>query len=108
MLPSIDINFIWQKAAQRNVEWSIHALNRLAVLPYTVRDIETSLEKADVIEIYSQQHRYLPDCLTLSFLETTIPIHCVVAVNEASDLILIVTVYQPSEDKWEHDWKTRK
>ena len=83
-------------------------MQELAAEPLTVRDVEMALERADVIEDYSHRHRFLPDCLTLAYDRSGQPIHCVVALNEPNDYILIVTVYSPSVEEWEDDWRTRK
>jgi len=34
--------------------------------------------------------------------------HAVVAIDEERDRILMVTVYLPTEEEWENDWRTRK
>ena len=100
--------FIRQKAAERRIKWSRHALNELAQESASVGDVETALHQAAVIEDYSHLHRYLPDCLALANVFTDVPIHCVIAVNIPQDYILIVTVYRPTEQEWEDDWRTRK
>ncbi len=74
----------------------------------SVRDVEIALEQAEVIEDYPHLHRFLPDCLVLAFDNLGQPIHCVVALNEPHDYILIVTVYRPSLEEWENDWRTRR
>ncbi len=53
-------------------------------------------------------HRPLPDCLALAFVDLNEPIHVVVAMNGPRDYILIVTVYRPTVEEWENDWRTRK
>jgi hypothetical protein len=53
-------------------------------------------------------HRPLPDCLVLTWLVANVPVHAVIALDPDRDRILMVTVYQPSEEEWEDDWKTRK
>jgi hypothetical protein len=100
--------FIRQKAAQRRVEWSRHALGRLATEPSTVDDVEVALQRAEVIEDYPHLHRHLPDCLVLAHVMAIGAIHCVVAVNQSADSILMVTVYRPSEKEWTSDARTRK
>ncbi len=89
-------------------KWSRHALNELAAEPVTVEEVETALRQAEVIERYPSQHRYLPDCLTLIFVTSEMPLHCVVALDQIQDYILIVTVYQPNAEEWENDCRTRK
>ena len=100
--------FIQQKALDRRVKWSRHGLSELAQESFTVTDIELALELAKVIEDYSHQHRFLPDYLVLAWVFEAHPVHCVVAINEHHDYILIVTVYQPSQEEWQNDWRTRK
>ncbi len=100
--------FICQKATEHKVKWTRHALSRLAAMPMTVSEVEVSLQKAEVVEEYPHLHRYLPDCLVLAFISTDRPIHCVVAINEPQDYVLIVTIYQPTNQEWQNDWQTRK
>lgn len=101
-------HFIRQKATEGRVKWSRHALNELASEPVTVPDVENALRQAEVIEDYPHLRRYLPDCLVLAYTESGQVLHCVVAINVSSDSILIVTVYTPTEEEWENDWRTRK
>lgn len=100
--------FIRRKAVERNVKWSTHALKELTPEPFTVTDVEDALQHTEVIEDYPHLHRFLPDCLVLAFDNFPQPIHCVVALNEMRDYILIVTVYRPTAEEWEDDWRTRK
>jgi len=99
--------FIRQKAKERKVKWSRHALAELASEPVSVSEVEAALQKAEVIEMYAHLHRHLPDCLVLAFA-SGMPIHCVVALNEPQDYILIVTIYRPTSEEWQDDWRTRK
>jgi hypothetical protein len=100
--------FIRKNAIERRVKWTRHALNELVAEPVSVNDVEVALGQAEVIEEYPHLRRYLPDCLVLAFVSPDQPIHCVVALNEPQDYILIVTIYQPDVEEWEDDWKTRK
>ena len=100
--------FIRRKAIERQIKWSRHALAELASEPVSVVDVEVALEQAQVIEDYPHLYRYLPDCLILAFVSAGWPIHCVIALNEPQDYVLIVTIYQPDVEEWEDDWKTRK
>ena len=108
MEPLIEPTFIRRKATQRNVRWSQHALGELASEEITVQDVLVALQQGIVIETYPHRHRFLPDCLVLAFDPNKEPIHCVVAANEPEDYLLIVTIYRPSPEIWEDDWKTRK
>ena len=64
-------------------------------------------QSCELIEDHPTQHRSLPDCLVLGWLTASEPLHAVVAIDQDKDRILIVTVYRPSEEEWEHDWRTR-
>jgi hypothetical protein len=88
--------------------WSRHAVAELAVEGWKRRQVEGALLNSEVIEDYPTLNRPLPDCLVLAWMTSTTPVHVVVAIDQGLDRILVVTVYQPSEEEWEDDWKTRK
>ena len=100
--------FIRAMAADGRVKWSRHALGKLGAETVTVRDVESALQQAQVIEDYPHLHRHLPDCLVLVLVSAGNPIHCVVALDEVTNFILVVTVYRPLEKEWNDDWRTRK
>jgi hypothetical protein len=70
--------------------------------------VEEALQDSEVIEDYPIAHRPLPDCLVLSWLAAGEPLHAAVAVDEVNDCLFVVTVYRPSKEDWENDWRTRK
>ena len=90
------------------VLWSRHAVQRLRQADLRRQQVEQSLADAEVIEEYPVQTRPLPDCLVLAFIAQQTPIHAVVALDVPSDRILLVTVYRPTRERWQDDWKTRK
>lgn len=92
----------------RRIMWSRHGIAELANEGWVRRDVEKGLEGCTVIENYPAVHRPLPDCLVLAWLRADKPFHAVVAIDEPNDRLFIVTVYTPSPEEWEHDWKTRK
>ena len=88
--------------------WSRHAVAALVDDGLERRDVELALQQCHVIEDYPVAHRPLPDCLVLAFIPPRVPIHAVIAIDELNDRIFIVTVYMPTDDRWEDDWRTRK
>jgi len=115
MDPQLKQSFIREKALQNTrdpqsarVLWSRHAITELVADALTRQQVEQALQKCELIEDYPALHRPLPDCLVLGWLTTTEPLHAVVALDQQKDRILIVTVYRPSEEEWEHDWRTRR
>jgi hypothetical protein len=105
--------FIRQKArahapeANEKIMWSLHALKKLRIENFRKVEIEESLKRCIIIENYSGQSRPLPDCLVLGSINDD-PIHAVIAVDRDFDRIFIVTVYRPTPERWEDDWKKRK
>jgi len=57
---------------------------------------------------YMTLHRALPDCLVLGWLGSSEPFHAVAAIDEPNDRVFVVTVYKPSKEEWEDDWRRRK
>lgn len=49
-----------------------------------------------------------PSCLVLGWLASGDPVHIVCSRGEVEPALRIVTVYEPDDDQWESDYKTRK
>jgi hypothetical protein len=108
-------NFIRRKACQnrsdpegQEILWSRHGIVELVHEGWTRDLVEDGLQNGEVIEDYLMLHRPLPDCLVLGWLARGEPFHAVVAIDELNDLLFVVTVYKPSAEEWEDDWRTRK
>jgi hypothetical protein len=113
MYPEEKERFIRQKASEHipavneKIYWSLHAVKKLRVEGLRKIEVENSLKDCIIIEDYPVEGRPLPDCLVLRFIGYK-PVHSAVAIDRDFDRILIVTVYRPSAERWEDDWKTRK
>jgi hypothetical protein len=59
-----------------------------------------------IIESYPEDGPY-PSCLIFGRTSTDRPIHVVCAYSKESDIVIIVTVYQPHPEKW-IDFERRK
>jgi hypothetical protein len=108
-------SFIRQRVIQNaydpnasKILWSRHAVAALIDDGLHRTDVERALLHCEVIEDYAPEHRPLPDCLILATLANGGPVHAVIAVDEAHGRIFVVTVYVPTSDRWENDWRTRK
>ena len=53
---------------------------------------------AEIIEDYPDD-KYSPSCLLLGFTEEERPLHIQVSYMD-SDLVKIITLYEPDEDEW--------
>src|SRR5687768_5976250 len=91
-----------------NVLWSRHAVAALVDDNLQRREVEAALQQGQVIEDYPPTQRPLPDCLVLANLADGRPLHVVTAIDAENDRIVVVTVYMPTRDRWEDDWRTRK
>ena len=89
------------------ISWSVHAVVKLRTEGLRKKDIESSLRSCSIIEDYAMEGRPFPGCLVLSWSGAN-PVHAVIAIDEASDRIFMITVYKPSLARWRNDWKTRK
>lgn len=69
-------------------------------------DIEQAVQNAEIIEDYPDDTRG-HSCLVLGFDGDNRPLHMVFGNFEA-EKILLITAYEPTEEEWENDWKTRK
>jgi hypothetical protein len=107
------INFIRQKAcehlpeANEKILWSVHAIRKLRLERLRKVKVEESLKQCEMVEDYAMEGRPLPGCLVICFIGG-MPFHSVVALDYDLDRIFIITVYKPSSERWESDWKSRK
>jgi len=49
-----------------------------------------------------------PSCLFLGWLRTGDPLHVKCSLGTREPRLRIVTVYEPSDEEWESNYKTRK
>ncbi|MBF0338159.1 MAG: DUF4258 domain-containing protein [Nitrospirae bacterium] len=105
--------FIRQKANEHipymneRIFWSMHALRKLRIEGFKKNDVEGLLKECTLVEDYMMEGRPLPGCLVLGYVGISV-VHIVVAIDKDNDRILIITLYKPSGDRWENDWKRRK
>jgi hypothetical protein len=66
----------------------------------------SSLDTYELIEEYPKD-KYLPSYLIYAKYENQI-IHIHIAADLKNDSVIIITVYTPTLDKWQDDFKTRR
>ena len=93
--------------SNEKILWSLHAVQKLRTEGLRKKEIEESLKDCIIIEDYDMKGRPLPGCLVLGYA-ASLPVHSVIAVDRELDRIFIITVYKPSAERWEDDWKKRK
>lgn len=92
---------------RNSVLWSRHAVTKLQQEQLERGEVEIGLTHCVLVEDYPTIGRPLPDCLVLLFVAGA-PVHATIAIDEEAGRIIVVTVYVPSEERWEDDWKTRR
>lgn len=93
-------------AKSRKLEWKKHALKRLLERGITRQAVFNALNKCEIIESYIKDNP-LPSFLLLGY-DGAEPLHILVALDEENDLLWVITVYKPTSDEWENEFKTRR
>ena len=99
-----DIQVIRAVFKERNYIFSHHASERAAKRLIRSHEIEEAIAVGEIIEDYPED-KYGASCLILGYTDEQRPLH--IQISYPPDL-KIITVYEPSTNKWESDWKTRK
>lgn len=99
-----DIDLLHELIRSQNYLFSDHASHRAAERLITSSEIEEAILKGEVIEDYPDD-KYGPSCLILGYTAKGRVLHVQVSYPPK---VKIITVYVPSIDEWEKDWKTRK
>lgn len=81
-----------------------HASNRAVQRNIASNEIEEAVMDGEVIEDYPDD-KYGPSCLILGQTKSSRVLHVQLSYPPS---VKVITVYEPSADDWESDWKTRK
>ena len=96
-----------RKAIEKgNYEWKKHTLIRLAERNISQDTIFKVILKGEVIENYPEDQPF-PSCLIFKMIENK-PFHVVVSLDPQSQKVYIITAYEPTLDKFESNFKTRR
>lgn len=82
-----------------------HAIQRMFQRRVDEKDIRSILATGETIEGYPDDTPY-PSRLILGWVEKR-PLHVVAADNVADNETIVITVYEPEQDKWSPDFKRR-
>ena len=85
--------------------WAEHLVLRMRERNIKRADVINCIQNGEIIEQYPDAYPH-PACLIFSVLTDNKPIHVVAGIG--NDNLFIITVYYPTLDKWESDYKTRK
>jgi len=82
-----------------------HAIQRMFQRHVDEKDVRSVLETGEIIEVYPDDTPY-PSSLILGWLESR-PLHVVAADNIDDNETIVITVYEPEQDKWSLNFKRR-
>lgn len=99
--------FIHSHVRARQYRVTSHATIMRLARGIQMRDIEQVLLTGEIIEQNPDATPY-PTSLILGWLPTGDPLHVVCSRGDIEPALRIVTVYEPDDDAWMSDYKTRK
>jgi len=100
------LDFIKSCISNGRIYWTYHVNMRLRERYITRQLIIPSIDTYEVIEKH-EDDKYLPSFLSYAAHANNV-IHLHVAMDIKNDVVIIITAYKPSNDKWEADGKTRR
>lgn len=87
-------------------EFSRHAFRRAVERNISDTEIVEMAQNAELIEDYSDD-KYSASCLLLGYTSTGRPLHIQVSRAE-TDLVKIVTLYEPDPSEWDQGYRVRR
>jgi len=93
--------------ARGTIQVSRHALHELEEDALLLDPVLVASLAGEAIEDYPTDPRG-PSCLVCSALGEGLWVHTVWGCDPASGIAVLITVYRPTAEKWETDFKTRR
>ncbi|MFN4218963.1 MAG: DUF4258 domain-containing protein [Candidatus Bipolaricaulia bacterium] len=97
------------RAKIRQGDWALtlHAQQQSYKRKISRDEIESAILVGRVIEDYPDDPRG-PSCLVMGYTKQHRPIHTVLAYPVKGEHMRVITVYEPSADKWQAGWRRRR
>ena len=90
----------------RDLIYRVHARQSMFTRFISDECVEDVIRNGEVIEVYPDAFPF-PAKLLLGWCDKR-PIHVVAAENSGKQLVVVITAYEPTLNKWEADMKTRR
>jgi hypothetical protein len=100
------LDFIKSCISNGKIYWTYHVNMRLRERYIPRQSIISSVDTYEVIEEY-QDDKYLPSYFIYATHASEV-FHLHVAIDVNNDVVIIITAYKPSRDKWESNGKKRR
>lgn len=101
----IDIKTLQSYYEQDKVFMTQHSSERCRMRGIKKKELFHAVISGEIIEQYPEDYPF-PSCLIFGYTEDNRIIH--VVMSDEGNSSRIITVYYPSDSKWESDYKTRK
>ena len=90
----------------KKLRFRVHAIQRMFERRINEDDVQKIIEKWEVIAEYLDDKPF-PSRLILGYVQSR-PLHLVIAQNDADDELIVITVYEPDQEKWELGFRNRR
>ena len=105
-MPDIPLVKFSDAVRSGRVEWQRHVLERMLERQVGRDNVLSVLLDGEIIENYPDDFPFA-SALVLGWIAGR-PLHVVAALNKDARMVAIITVYEPSTEYFESDFKTRK
>ncbi len=103
---TFDVQSFRRNIEKGHVRWQRHALERIFQRGIKREDVFKVLRKGEIIEEYLDDKPW-PSVLFLGWVDGQ-PFHVVAAYSPQLQEVAIITVYEPSLNYFENDFRTRR
>jgi Domain of unknown function (DUF4258) len=90
----------------RTLIFSSHAVRRMFARRIFELDVEIAIDRGTIIESYPDDTPFA-SYLVLDFIDGC-PIHVVYSIDESTNIIYVITAYNPDPAIWENNFSVRK
>jgi Domain of unknown function (DUF4258) len=90
----------------RTLVFSSYAVRRMFSRRITESEVETAIDLGTIIESYPDDTPFA-SYLVLDFIDGC-PIHVVYSIDESTNIIYVITAYNPDPAIWENNFSVRK
>lgn len=88
------------------IMWKKHALQRMLERSISRLEVKVAIQTGTIIEEYIDDYPY-PSCL-VAYINKEKPLHIVFSIDTESQLLYVITAYEPNTKYFETDLITRK
>lgn len=101
------IDAIRKLVSSEKVALKKHCVLRMRQRGISVNELKEAMSHAEIIEYYEEDHP-LPSALIHGFTTSGRPLHAVVALDQASERLWIITLYEPTTELWDEQFRKRR